>query len=39
MLRSVSAIERGAGDIRERYNELRRAALAEIDEMRKRIES
>jgi hypothetical protein len=34
MLKSVSGIERGAGDIRDRYGQMRREALALIDEMR-----
>lgn len=38
MLRSVSAIERGADDIRHRYQEMRRRALELIDETRKRVE-
>jgi hypothetical protein len=34
ILRSVSTVERGAGEIRERYTQMRKQALALIDEMR-----
>ena len=38
ILRSVSTVERGAGEIRERYTQMRKQALALIDEMRERAE-
>lgn len=38
ILRSVSTVERGAGEIRERYTQMRRQALALIDEVRERAE-
>lgn len=36
ILRSVSTVERGAGEIRERYTAMRREALTLIDEVRER---
>ncbi len=38
ILRSVSGIERGAGEIRARYTQMRKQALALIDEIRERTE-
>jgi hypothetical protein len=38
ILRSVSTVERGAGEIRDRYTQMRKQALALIDEMRERTE-
>ena len=38
ILRSVSTVERGAGEIRERYTQMRKQALELIDEMRERAE-
>jgi hypothetical protein len=38
ILRSVSTVERGAGEIRERYTLMRKQALALVDEMRERVE-
>lgn len=38
MLGSVSTVERGATEIRERYTQMRRDALVLIDEMRARAE-
>jgi hypothetical protein len=39
ILGGVSTVERGASEIRERYAQMRRDALARIDEMRARAEA
>lgn len=39
ILASVGAVERGANEIRDRYTQMRRAALALIDGMRDRAEA